>query len=96
LAAFAPSDAVGGSTAQAAADDRQSRTANSAAKYGAPAGNAPWNLQLSLLVLTLILVPLVLWAIVRAVHRREAGPNDDVVYQNLNDARQIYGKIIKN
>ena len=42
-----------------------------------------------------MLLPIAIWAVVRAVRKNEASQNDAVVYQNLADARQIYGKIIK-
>jgi len=43
----------------------------------------------------LMLLPIAIWAVVKAVRKNEASQNGEVVYQNLADARQIYGKIIK-
>jgi hypothetical protein len=44
----------------------------------------------------LILLPIAILAVVKAARKNEQAQNGEVVYQNLQDARQIYGKIIKN
>ena len=49
---------------------------------------------LSLIFAGLILIPIVIWAVVKSVRSREESQEGDVVYRNLN-VLQIYGKIIK-
>jgi len=43
----------------------------------------------------LLLLPIVIWIVVKLVRKSEAPDNGEVVYQNIEDVRQIYGKIIK-
>jgi len=43
----------------------------------------------------LVLLAFVIWMVVKAVRKNEAAQQGDVVYQNIQDARQVYGKIIK-
>jgi hypothetical protein len=52
------------------------------------------GIWLSLLFAGLVLVPLVIWAVVRSVRSQEESQNGEVVYSNLN-VLQIYGKIVK-
>jgi hypothetical protein len=53
------------------------------------------GIWLSLIFVMLMLLPIAIWAVVKAVRRSEASQSDEVVYQTLQDARHIYGKIIK-
>ena len=43
----------------------------------------------------LVLLAAAIWAMVKAVHKNEQSQNGEVIYQNIQDARHIYGKIIK-
>lgn len=52
------------------------------------------GIWLSLIFTGLVLVPLVVWAVVRSVRSQEESQNGEVVYSNLN-VLQIYGKIAK-
>ncbi|HEX6769565.1 MAG TPA: hypothetical protein VF208_09460 [Candidatus Binatia bacterium] len=49
---------------------------------------------LSLLFAALLLIPVVIWAVVKSVRSQEESQDDEVVYKNLN-ILQIYGKITK-
>jgi len=52
------------------------------------------GIWLSLIFAGLILIPIVIWAVVKSVRSREESQDGEVVYKNLN-VLQIYGKIIK-
>jgi len=51
--------------------------------------------QLSLLFAGLMLLAVVIWAVIKMARKREPSQNGDVVYKSLQDAREIYGKMIK-
>ena len=52
------------------------------------------GIWLSVIFTGLVLVPLVIWAVVRSVRSQEESQNGEVVYSNLN-VLQVYGKIAK-
>jgi hypothetical protein len=41
------------------------------------------------------LLAIAIWAVVKVVRKNEASQDGDVIYKNLQDARDIYGKMIK-
>jgi hypothetical protein len=52
------------------------------------------GISLSLFLAGLMLIPAVIWAVVKSVRSQEESQDDEVVYKNLN-VLQIYGKITK-
>jgi hypothetical protein len=52
------------------------------------------GIWLSLLFAGLLLIPAVIWAVVKSVRSQEESQDGEVVYRNLN-VLQIYGKITK-
>lgn len=78
-----------------AATTSRSTSNGAGANTSVRGGISRLGIWLSLLFAMLMLLPIAIWAVVRAVRKNEASQNDAVVYQNLADARQIYGKIIK-
>jgi len=67
-----------------------SASGNSSGRGGIP----QLGFWLSLLFAALLLIPVVIWAVVKSVRSQEESQDDDVVYKNLN-ILQIYGKITK-
>jgi hypothetical protein len=94
--AISASEAGGESSSDAAATDQRTLTAGSDGNSSVSGGIYQFGIWLSLLFATLALISIVIWAVVKAVRKNEASQNGEVVYQNLLDARQIYGKITKN
>ena len=43
----------------------------------------------------LMLLALVVWVVIKTVRKSEGDLNEDVVYQNLQDARQVYHRMMK-
>jgi hypothetical protein len=52
------------------------------------------GISLSLFLAGLMLIPAVIWAVVKSVRSQEESQDDEVVYKNLN-VLQIYGRITK-
>ncbi|HET9916641.1 MAG TPA: hypothetical protein VFQ89_05990, partial [Candidatus Binatia bacterium] len=52
------------------------------------------GISLLLFLAGLMLIPAVIWAVVKSVRSQEESQDDEVVYKNLN-ILQIYGKITK-
>ena len=54
-----------------------------------------FGLWLALLFAALILLLVLRWVLVKVVGKNEQADNNDLVYKSLQDARQIYAKMIK-
>jgi hypothetical protein len=78
-----------GSESKTSHQDSSSSAGNSSIRGGYQLG-----IWLSLFLAGLVLVPLVIWAVIRSVRSQEESQSDEVVYSNLN-ILQIYGKIVK-
>jgi hypothetical protein len=91
---FAASGIDAGSSAGHGTGYQQTQSA-SARQSSVRSRVGTFEIWLPLLGLMLILLPVALWAIIKAVRKHETSQDGEVVYQNLQDARQIYGKIIK-
>jgi hypothetical protein len=50
---------------------------------------------LVILFAALGLLAAAIWSVVKATHKDEGPKDGDVVYKSLQDARQIYGRMIK-
>jgi hypothetical protein len=78
----------------AASTNQQTSTANPNGNSSVRGGIFQLGIWLSILIAMLMLLPIVIWLVVKVVRRSETSQNGDMVYQNLQDARQIYVKII--
>jgi len=98
------SNAVAGSTSAngnhgksalgSAAKNGQSSAANSGGNSSSRGGDYRVEIWLSLLLTGLLLIPAVIWAVIKSVRSQEESQDGEVVYKNLN-VLQIYGRIVK-
>lgn len=83
------------SAAGSGADEREKQNGTGAADGSASGAIYTLGFWLAVLFAALILLLVVIWVLVKVVGKNEQAENSDLVYKSLNDARQIYAKMIK-
>ena len=78
----------------AGAKNGQSSAANSGGNSWTRGGDYRMEIWLTLFFAGLLLIPAVIWAVIKSVRSQEESQDAEVVYKNLN-VLQIYGRIVK-
>jgi flagellar biogenesis protein FliO len=85
------------STADASgADEKETQSGSGSAEGSASGTIYTFGFWLAVLFAALILVLVLIWVLVKVVGKNEEEANNtDLVYRSLQDARQIYAKMMK-
>jgi len=82
-------------TAASGTDEREKQSGTGAADGSASGTIYTLGFWLAVLLAALILLLVVIWVLVKVVGKNEQVDNSDLVYKSLQDARQIYAKMVK-
>ena len=84
------------STAGSSGTDEKQTGSGSGGADGSTSGTIyTFGFWLAVLFAALILLLVLIWILVKVVGKNEAANNTDLVYKSLQDARQIYAKMMK-
>jgi hypothetical protein len=83
------------SPADAASTDKQTRAEGSGGNSSPRGMIYTLGFWLSILFAALALLSIAIWIVVKLTRKTEPSQNGDVIYKSLQDARQIYGRMIK-
>ena len=77
------------------ADEKETRSGSGGAEGSASGTIYTFGFWLAVLFAALILLLVLIWVLVKVVGKNEEANNSDLVYKSLQDARQIYAKMMK-
>lgn len=84
------------STAGASGTDEKQTRSGSAAADGSASGTIyTFGSLLAVLFVALGSLLILIWVVVKVVGKNEQSKNTDLIYKSLQDARQIYAKMMK-
>jgi len=77
------------------ADEKETRSGSRGADGSTSGTIYTFGFWLAVLFVALILLLVLIWVLVKVVGKNEGANNTDLVYKSLQDARQIYAKMMK-
>jgi hypothetical protein len=76
-------------------DEKQTRSVSGGADGSASGTISTFGFWLALLFAALSSLLILIWVVVKVVGKDEEAKNTDLIYKSLQDARQIYAKMMK-